>query len=103
MTKEITIVQDGVSYKIIIHKIKYSKYKEIRAAALGDVKVTGTVTTTSIKPFKLREMVMLAACEFPEGLKADDLYVENSEILEHEAMVENGLEEAEAGLFRNSQ
>ncbi len=100
--REVKIVENDKEYIVKINKITYGTYNSIMQT-VSNMQVVGNVSKGSFDIFKFRRMVMEASVVLPEGLRFDTLSVQSGQLLEHEALVENGLEAAEEGFFLNSE
>ena len=96
--REIKITEKGQEYVIKVNKITYGVYSNIMQE-VSQMKVIGNVTDGSFNIFKFRKLIVKSAVVLPEGLVLDNLSLENGQLLEHEALVENGLETAEGDEF----
>ena len=97
------MIEGGRTYTIKINKITYGVYNNIMQK-VSEMKVVGSVSNGSFNVFQFRKLVVQASVTLPEGLVLENLSLENGQLLEHEALVENGLETADSeDFFRSSQ
>ena len=101
--KEVAIDSYGKSYIVKIRKITYGEYNKILEELSSSFKMTGSVVSGNINPASFRRMIVEKAVIMPEGVKIEDIDIISGQKIEHEALVENGIEEAGEGFFRGSE